>query len=180
MNKHKILFIILVFTAVTWSIIRSMEPSGGSISWFLGLLLLTLVSYYYGFVDQSINPFHFYAQGGFVTFLILTFLMAYIARIEDKGLEEMSKYIAVYPNVESINFIPRTSEKTIQHWQIKTSDPIQHIKAFYSRQENLREWQIIRTEPRLVLEKNNHKLTISISEHPRISLNFIFYHIETK
>jgi len=155
-----------------------MEPGGGSITWFLGLLLLTLVSYYYGFVDKSFNPFRFYAQGGFVIFLMLTFLMAYIARVEDEGLEEISKYIAVYPNVESINFIPRTSDKTIQHWQIKTNDSIQHIKAFYSDQDNLRDWQIIREGPILVLEKSNYKLTISVTEHPRISLNYIFCHIE--
>ena len=178
MNKHKIIFIILVFAAVTWSLIKSMEPGGESIPWFFGLLLLTLVSYYYGFVDKSFNPFRFYAQGGFVTFLMLTLLMAYIARVEDKGLEEISRYIAVYPNVESISFIPRTSDRTIQHWQLKTSDPIKHISKFYSNQENLRDWQIIRKEPMLVLEKNNYKLTISFTEHPRISQNYIFYHIE--
>lgn len=180
MNKHKIIFIILVFSAVTWSIIKSMEPSGGSIPWFLGLLLLTLASYYYGFVDKSFNPFRFYAQGGFVTFLILTFLMAYIARVEDEGLEEISKYIAAYPNVESINFIPRTSDKTIQHWQIKTSDSIEQIRKFYSVEENLRDWHVIKTKPMLVLEKNDSRLTISVTEHPRISMNIIFYHIENK
>ena len=157
-----------------------MEPGGGSIPWFIGLLLLTLLSYYYGFVDKNFNPFRFYAQGGFVTFLMLTFLLAYIARVENKGLEEISRYIAVYPNVESLNFIPRTSDRTLQHWQIKTSDPIEHIREFYSDQENLRDWQIVRKAPILVLEKNNYKLTISITEHPRISQNYIFYHIENK
>ncbi|MEJ2181634.1 MAG: hypothetical protein P8Y28_14690 [Gammaproteobacteria bacterium] len=180
MNKHKLIFIILVFVAIILSITKSMQPGGGSIPWFIVLLLLTLVSYYYGFVEKSRNPFRFYAQGGFVTFLLLTFLMAYIARNEDKGLEEISRYIAVYPNVESINFIPRTSNRTIQHWQIKTSDPVEHIKEFYSNPKNLRDWQIVRKEPMLVLEKNNYKLTISFTEHPRISQNYIFYHIENK
>ena len=119
MNKNQLVFIILIVLATIWLIIKSMDPGGGSIIWFFALLLLTLVSYYYGFVDKSTNPLRFYSQAGFITFLLLTFLMAYIARVEDKGLEEISKYIAVYPNVESINFIPRSSEKTIQHWQLK-------------------------------------------------------------
>ena len=178
MNKHKIIFITLVLSAVIWSIIKSLEPGGSSITWFLGLLLLTLVSYYYGFVDKSINPFRFYAQGGFVTFFMLALLMAYIARVEDKGLEELSKYIAPYPNVESINIIPRTSDKTIQHWQIKTSDSKEQIRKFYSDEKNLQDWQVIRKKPMLVMEKSNYKLTISITEHPRISLSFIFYHVE--
>ncbi|WP_455218882.1 hypothetical protein [Kaarinaea lacus] len=180
MNKQQIVFILLIVTAVFWLIIKSVEPGGGSIPWFFGLLLLSLISYYFGFVDKRFNPLRFYAKAGFIIFLLLTFLMAYIARVEDEGLEEISNYIVAYPNVESINFIPRTSDKTIQHWQIKTSDSIEQIREFYSVEENLGDWRVIRRTPTLVLEKNNYRLTISVTEHPRISMNIIFYHIETR
>ena len=178
MNKQQIVFIFLIISAVVWLIIKSTGPGGESIPWFFTLLVMTLISYYYGFVDKSFNTLRFYSQAGFIIFLLLTFLMAYIARVEDQGLEEISKYIVVYPNVESINFIPRTSDKTIQHWQIKTNDPVERIKEFYLNESNLQGWQVIRKDPVLVLEKNNQKLTISTAEHPRISITMIFYHIE--
>ena len=159
---------------------KSLEPSGGSIPWFLGLLFLALLNYYYGFVDSGFNPFRFFAKAGFVIFLTLALLMAYVARIEDDGLSEIEEYVAVYPRIEELHFIPRTSDKTIQHWQIKTYDPVADIKKYYSNQKNLRDWDVILNEPVLVLEKSNTRLSITIGEQPRSPLSMIFYHLELK
>ena len=178
MNNRTITFIILIFAAVTWTIVKSMDASGGSIIWFLILLLLALLNYYLGFVDRSNTPFRFYAQAGFVIFLLLTVFMAYIARQESEGLELIGEYIDPYPNVESISFIPRTSARTVQHWQIKTTDSVQQIKAFYSEVDNVRDWQLVMSEPNIVLERDNHRLTISVAEYPRVNMNMIFYYIE--
>jgi hypothetical protein len=131
-------------------------------------------------VDSDFNPFRFYARAGFVTFFALALLMAYVARIEDDGLSEIAEYVAVYPRIEAIHFVPGTSDKTIQHWQIETRDSVEDIKKFYSNRENLRNWEIILNDPVLVLEKNNTRLTITIGEQPRTPLNFAFYLLEYK
>ncbi len=180
MTRQQITFIVLICLALLWAIVRSLEPSGGSIPWFLGFLFLALLNYYYGFVDREYNPLRFYAQAGFVTFLALALLMAYLARVEDDGLSEIEKYVAVYPHIEALHFVPRSSDKTIQHWQIESRDSVGDIKKFYSSKENLRDWELIRTDPTLVLEKNKTRLTITIGEQPRSSLNFIFYLLEYK
>lgn len=180
MTRHQIIFVGFVCVAIVWTIIQSLQPGGGSIPWFLGFLLITLVSYYLGFVDKSLNPFRFWAQAGFVVSLMLTFLMAYLSRVEDKGLEEIAKYVAVYPNVESIHFIPRTSGKTIQHWQVTTGDAVKDINTFYSDRNNLRDWRVIITDPMLVLENDVYRLTITAAAQPRSSFSNIFYHIEHK
>jgi len=180
MARNQIAFIVVVCLALLWAIIRSLEPGGGSIPWFLGLLFLALLNYYYGFVDGDYNPFRFYAKAGFVIFLTLSLLMAYVARIEGEGLSEIAEYITVYPDLEELYFVPRTSDKTIQHWQIKSSGSVEDIKKFYLNQNNLRDWEIIRNEPVLVLEKNNTRLTITIGEQPRSSLSIVFYHLEYK
>lgn len=180
MTRYQIAFIVVVCVALLWLIVRSLEPTGGSIPWFLGLLFLALLNYYYGFVDRDFNPFRFYAKAGFVIFLMLALLMAYVARIEDDGLSEIAEYVAVYPRIKELHFVPRTSDKTIQHWQIKTSDSVAGIKNFHSNQENLRNWEIIRNEPVLVLVQNDMRLTITIGEQPRSSLSIVFYHLEYK
>jgi hypothetical protein len=180
MTRNQIAFIVVICFALLWAVVRSLEPSGGSIPWFLGLLFFALLYYYYGFVDVGFNPFRFYAKAGFVIFLLLALLMAYVARIEEDGLSEIAEYVAVYPRIEELHFVPRTSDKTIQHWQIKTYDPVADIKSFYSNQKNLRNWEIIRNEPVLVLEKSNTRLSITIGEQPRSSLSMIFYHLEHK
>ena len=178
MTRYQIAFIIIIFLALLWAIARSLDPGGGSIPWFLGFLLLALLNYYLGFVDSAFNPFRFYAQAGFVTFLMLALLMAYIARIEDNGLSEIAEYVAVYPHIEELHFVPGTSDKTIQHWQIKTGDSVADIKKFYGNPDNLANWNIIRNEPVLVLEKNNTRLTITVGEQPRSPLSMVFYHLE--
>lgn len=180
MTRNQIAFIVVVCLALLWAIVRSLEPSGGSIPWFLGLLFLALLNYYYGFVDVDFNPFRFYAKAGFVIFLSLALLMAYVARIEEDGLSEIAEYVEVYPRIEELHFVPRASDKTIQHWQITTYDPVADIKSFYSNQENLRNWDIILKEPVMVLEKGNTRLSITIGEQPRSSLSMIFYHLENK
>jgi len=173
-------FIVFVCLAVLWALGKSLESGGGSIPWFLGLLFLALLNYYYGFVHGGYNPFRFYAQAAFVVFLMLALLMAYIARVEDDGLSEIAKYVAVYPRVKELHFVPRTSDRTIQHWQIESGDSVADIKQFYSDQNNLGEWVIVRKEPVLVLENDNTRLTITIGKRPRSSLSFVFYHLETK
>jgi len=180
MTKHQIAFIVFVSVALVWVITKSLEPGGGSIPWFLGFLFLALLNYYYGFVDVGLNPLRFYAKAGFLIFLILALLMAYIARIEDDGLTEIEKYVAIYPRIEGLHFVPRTSDKVIQHWQIETRDPVEDIKKYYTNRKNLRNWEIIRFEPVIVLEQNNTRLTITIGEKPRTPLNFIFYLLEYK
>ena len=180
MNRKQIAFIVVVCLALLWAIVRSLEPSGGSIPWFLGLLFLALLNYYYGFVDVDYNPFRFYAKAGFVIFLSLALLMAHIARIEEDGLSEIAEYVAVYPRIEELHFVPRTSGNTIQHWQIKTYDSAADIKSFYSNQKNLRNWEVIRNEPVLVLEQSNMRLSITIGEQPRSSLSMVFYNLEYK
>lgn len=180
MASHKLIPIFLACLALAWMIIKSTAPDGGTIPWFIGLLLFALVSYYYGFVEKSFNPFRFYAKAGFVTFITLSVLMAYIARLEDDGLEEIAGYIEVYPIIEEIHFIPRVSDKTIQHWQIKTTSTAEAVKQFYNDQKNLRDWQVVVEEPVLVFEKANLKLTIAVAEQPRSSLSNIFYHLEHK
>jgi len=180
MARNQIAFIVVVCLTLLWAIVRSLEPGGGSIPWFFGLLFLALLNYYYGFVNGDYNPFRFYAKAGFVIFLTLSLLMAYIVRIEGDGLSEIAEYVAVYPVLEELHFVPRTSDKTIQHWQIKSSDSVEEIKKFYSNQDNLSDWEIIRNEPVLVLEKNNTRLTITIGEQPRSSLSIVFYHLGYK
>lgn len=179
MRRTRIIFILLVVAAITVTIIRSSSPGGGSNLWFLGLLLLTLLYYYVGFVDKEANPFRFYAQGSFLGFLALTFLMAYLARVENNGLNEISEFITVYPNIEVVKFIPRTSEKTVQHWQIKTSDSIEHINKFYSDPANLSGWQLVMDEPMLILKKTGYKLTLLVADQPHSPLNSIVYHLVT-
>jgi hypothetical protein len=179
MSRNQISFIVIVFLALAWAIVKSREPSGGSIPWFLGFLLLALLNYYYGFVDGGFNPFRFYAKAGFLIFLALALLMAYVARIEDDGLSKIAEYVAVYPRLEELHFVPRTSDKTIQHWQIKSGDSVTDIKKFYLNRKNLRNWEIIRNEPVLVLEKDNMRLTITIGEQPRSPLSIVFYHLES-
>ncbi len=180
MTRNQLAFIAVVCLALLWAIVRSLEPSGGSIPWFLGFLFLAMLNYYYGFVDVDFNPFRFYAKAGFVIFLMLALLMAYIARVEDDGLSEIAEYVAVYPRIEELHYIPRSSDKTIQHWQIKTRDSVEDIKKYYLNRKNLREWEIIIKEPVLVLEKSEKRLTITIGEQPRSSLNMVFYHLERK
>jgi len=180
MTRIQIAFIVAIGFALLWAIMKSLEPAGGTILWFLGLLFLALISYYYGFIDSGLNPFRFYAKSGLVIFLSLALLMAYIARIEDEGISEIEEYIAVYPRIDEIHFVPRVSDKTIQHWQIKTNDSVADIKEFYLNRENLRNWELIRKEPVLVLEKNDTRLSITIGEQPRSSIRMVFYHLESK
>ena len=115
-----------------------------------------------------------------MVFLFLALLMAYIARMEDGGLSQITEYVAVYPRIEELHFVPRMSGNTIQHWQIKTSDSIEDIKRFYMNRMNLGNWEIIRKEPVVVLEQNNRRLTITIGEQPRSTLSMVFYHLEHK
>ena len=131
-------------------------------------------------VDRDDNSFRFYAQSGFLGFLALTLLMVYIARVEEKGLDEISEFITVYPNIELVKFIPRSSEKTIQHWQLKTNDSIEYVKKFYSDPANLSGWRIVMAEPMLILKKTDHQLTLSFADQPRSPLNSIFYHLESQ
>lgn len=180
MTRHQYAFIVIVCLALLWAIARSLEPSGGSIPWFLGFLFLALLNYYYGFVDRGYNPIRFHAQAGFVTFLALALLMAYIARVEDDGLSEIAEYISVYPRIEELHLIPRTSGNIIQHWQIKTSDSVEDIRKYYSDLKNLGDWEIIRNKPVLVFDKNNMRLTITVGEQPRSPLTFAFYRLEYK
>ena len=174
------MFVIFILAALAWTFVKSSEPGGGSIAWFLGFLLMALVNYYYGFVEVGTNPFRSYAQAGFFTFLMLTFLAAYLARLEDNGLVEISEYAVPYPNVESVHIIPRASDKTIQHWQIETSDPIERIAAFYSDPENRRDWQVILDKPMLVLQKDALQLTIIFAQQPRSDKTSVFYHLERR
>lgn len=180
MARNQIAFIVVVCLALLLAIVRNLESGGGSIPWFLGLLFLALLNYYYGFVDGDYNPFRFYAKAGFVILLTLSLLMTYVVRIEGDGLSEMAEHVAVYPGLEELHFVPGTSDKIVQHWQVKSSDSVEDIKKFYSNQDNLRDWEIIRNEPVLVLEKNNTRLTVTIGEQPRSSLSFVFYHLGYK
>lgn len=138
------------------------------------------MNYYYGFVDRGHNPFRFLSQAGVVVFLALTPLMAYIARTEDEGLSGIEDYIAVYPRVESLHFVPRVSERTLQHWQIDSRDNVAAFRGFYANPENLRDWTLIRKEPVLVLERSRTRLTITIGEKPRSQLSTVFYDLEHK
>ena len=98
MRICRISFIVLVCLGLGLASVKSGEPGGGTIPWLLGFLLLTLLNYYYGFVDRGHNPFRFLSQAGFVVFLALTLLMAYIARTEDEacpGLKITSRFIRV-------------------------------------------------------------------------------------
>jgi hypothetical protein len=178
MSKFRIAFIVMVCLALGLAIVRSQELGGGMIPWFIGFLFL--LNYYFGFVDRSNNPFRFLSQMGFVVFLALTILMAYIARTEDEGLSEIEEYIAVYPRVESLHFVPRVSDRTIQHWQIESRDNVADIRKFYANRQNLRGWTLVREQPMLVLERSNTRLTITIGEQPRSLLSMVFYHLEHK
>jgi hypothetical protein len=180
MTRYRIAFVVMVCAGLVLAIVKSQEPGGGSITWFLGFLLLTLLNYYYGFVDRGHNPFRFLSQAGFVVFLALTLLMAYIARTEDAGLSSIDDYIAVYPRVESVHFVPGVSSRNIQHWQVESRDTIADIRAFYTAPANLRDWTLIREEPVLVLGRDSMRLTITIGEKPRSPLSTVFYHLEHK
>ena len=180
MNKYRIPFIVMVCLGLILAIVKSQEPGGGMIPWFIGFLFLTLLNYYLGFVDRGHNPLRFLSQTGFVVFLALTLLMAYIARTEDEGLSRIGAYIAVYPHVESVHFVPRASDRTIQHWQIKSRDKVADIREFYTKQKNLRDWILIHEEPVLVLERDRERLAITIGEQPRSPLTTVFYHLEHK
>jgi hypothetical protein len=180
MSKFRIAFIVTVCLVLGLAIVKSQEPGGGMIPWFIAFLFLTLLNYYFGFVDRGNNPFRFLSQTGFVVFLALTLLMAYIARTEDEGLSEIEEYIAVYPHVESLHFVPRVSDRTIQHWQIESRDKVADIRKFYTNRQNLRDWTLIREQPVLVLERGNTRLTITIGEQPRSPLSMVFYHLEHK
>lgn len=180
MSRYRIGFIIMVCLALGLAVVKSQEPGGGTIPWFIGFLLLTLLNYYFGFVDRGHNPFRFLSQAGFVVFLSLTLLMAYIARTEDEGLSDIEEYIAVYPRVESLHYVPRVSGQTIQHWQIESRDNAADIRAFYTNPENLRDWTLLGEEPVLVLERDRMRLTITIGERPRSPLSTAFYHLEHK
>jgi uncharacterized membrane protein YadS len=63
MSRYRIGFIIMVCLALGLAVVKSQGPGGGTIPWFIGFLLLTLLNYYFGFVDRGHNPFRFLSSG---------------------------------------------------------------------------------------------------------------------
>lgn len=173
-NKSRIAFIVMVCLALGLAIVKSQEPGGRMMPWFIGFLFLAQLNYCYGFVDRGRNPIRFLSQAGFVVFLGLALLMAYIARTEDEGLSKIEEYIAVYPRVESLHFVPRVSDRTIQYWPIESRDNVEDIRKFHMNRQNLRDWALIRVEPVLVLERGKQRLTITVGEQPRSPFSPVF------
>jgi hypothetical protein len=45
------------------AVVKRQGTGGGTMPWFIGSLLLTLLNYYLGFVDRGHNPFRFLSSG---------------------------------------------------------------------------------------------------------------------
>lgn len=178
-SKGQAFFLLLVLLALVWAVVKAQNPGGASIPFFLVFLFLTLLNYYFGFVDKSWNPFRFLAQAATFVFLLLAILMAHLFRMEEDAVDQIAKYIDVYPVVTDVHFVPRVSKSELQHWMVKTSDPVAAVKQFYENKSHFRDWQVKTSTPSIVLVKDNFQLTIIIGKQPREDITNIFYRLES-
>ncbi len=129
------------------------------------LIILGATSFYMGFLDTRFNPFRSYSQTGFLVFTGLLVFVGYFQWMGSRGEEEISKYITPYPHVRGFEFLPRVGDNQIEHWLIRTADPVDAVYKFYQKPENHTGWELSSGGPPvLIFKKTDQRLSLSISE----------------
>jgi energy-coupling factor transporter transmembrane protein EcfT len=160
LNPRSLIVIGLVLAAGHFSLVGF---DGRLLYLFLLLLFLFLMSFYLAFIDRSNNLARFLPQTGVICLSLLLLLVTYISWKDHIGQSELAKFITPYPQVKEISFLPKVSEEQIQHWLVKTGDPVDKVTAFYAEKGNHSGWEMVNESPFLILIKDGQKLNISIS-----------------
>ncbi len=132
---------------------------------FLFLWVLFLFSYYLGFIEKSSRPLAYLSQAGAATTFLLIIFVTTVSSLDQRGRDEISKFITVYPNIKTISYLPRVADDQIQYWLVETEDTDEQVNRFYSKPEHREGWQVMSEPPMIILKRDSQKLHILIQRN---------------
>jgi hypothetical protein len=160
--------------AVIATIWRFQTPGHRLLPLFFLLLAFASFAYYLGFVHRGWNPLRFLAQAAAMTLLGFALLVGYVSRLDQAGVENIARFIAVYPTIEDTSFLPATAEGQIQLWLVKSPDPAADVALFYRRLENRAGWDMISAPPVMVLQRDQQQLTVFITDNAKGGSDIVY------
>jgi len=140
---------------------------------FLFLWVIFSFSYYLGFIDKSSRPLAYLSQAGAAITLLLILFVTAVSNLDHRGRDEISKFITVYPNIETISYLPQVADDQLQHWLVETADTVEQVSRFYSQPEHREGWQVKTEPPSILLKRDGQKLLILIQRQE--SITTIYY-----
>ena len=150
MNFKKVAFSILLFLIAT--VIAAYfiyQNKGGRLfPLFALIMVISAVSYYYGFISKQRYFLKFQTQAAFITSIFLLIFTAYQIRQDQEGGTELSKYIPPYPNIEETAVLPKTQPNQLLHMMLSTSDSKMAVERFYQNSANTPDWKVISVSDR--------------------------------
>lgn len=127
-------------------------------------LVLTAVTFYFGFVSKTLGRTRL--QGIFFICLALLGLEVFDLYRVVRAPTALARYVTPYAPVSDWIYVPRLPGQRGRTWLFSSPDPPEKIRAFYRDERHRPGWRVLQEKP-LTMERLGLNFVIVVTGDPR-------------